>query len=57
VEVDLDRVRQSYLRNAMQSLPAGSRLGDTDIEFLAAETRTSRTYVQESVDDWYAKRG
>ena len=57
VDVDLDRVRQSYLRNAMQSLPLDSRLADTDIEFLAAETRTSRTYVQESVDDWYAKRG
>ena len=49
-EVDLERVRQSYLRNALASLPAGATLDDVDLEYLAAETRTSRTYVQENID-------
>jgi hypothetical protein len=50
VDVDLDHVRRSYLRHALASLPAGETLGEVDLEYLAAETRTSRTYVQESID-------
>ncbi|MGB5179629.1 MAG: 2-amino-4-oxopentanoate thiolase subunit OrtB [Gammaproteobacteria bacterium] len=56
-EVDLERVRHSYLRHALASLPAGATLGDVDLEYLAAETRTSRTYVQESIDALCGKTG
>jgi hypothetical protein len=49
-EVDLDHVRRSYLRHALASLPAGATLDEVDLEYLAAETRTSRTYVQENID-------
>ena len=50
-DVELDQVRQSYLRNALASLPQGATLGEVDLDYLAAETRTSRTYVKESIDE------
>jgi hypothetical protein len=56
VDVDLEHVRHSYLRNGIESLPADTMLDDVDIEFLAAETRSSRTYVQETIDEWHGKR-
>jgi cysteine synthase len=56
-EIDLDGVRQSYLRNAMESLPAGIRPGPEEIEFLAAETRTSADQVKEVLDDLVRKTG
>jgi hypothetical protein len=46
----LDRVRRSYLRNALDSVPEEVQLTDIDLEFLAAETRTDRTYVREIID-------
>jgi cysteine synthase len=49
-EVDLDLVRRSYLRNALDSVPEEVPLMDIDLEFLAAETRTDRTYVREIID-------
>jgi cysteine synthase len=57
VDVDLNHVRRSYLRRALGSLPAGAEPGETDLAFLAAETRTSRDYVQESIDEWHGKTG
>jgi cysteine synthase len=51
VDIDLDRVRRLYLRRASESLPEGATLSDVDLDFLAAETRTSRGYVQESIDE------
>jgi cysteine synthase len=51
--VDLDGVRRSYLANAMASLPKGKCLGTTDIEFLAAETRTTPSYVREVLDEMH----
>ena len=56
VDVDLEHVRHSYLRNAIESLPADTMLDDVDIEYLAAETRSSRTYVQKTIDEWHGKR-
>ena len=49
-DLDLNRIRRSYLRHALEALPEGTVLGDGDLEFLAAETRTSRTYVEEIID-------
>ena len=56
-DVDLDRVRQSYLRNALASLPEGATPGEVDLEYLAAETRTSQGYVQEKIDELRGKAG
>jgi cysteine synthase len=56
-EVDLDHVRHSYLRNALASLPAGRTLGDVDLDFLAAETRTDRSYVEEGIHALRGKTG
>ena len=50
-EVELDHVRRSYLRHAMELLPAGEGLDQIDLEFLATETRTSQTWVQEVIDE------
>jgi hypothetical protein len=46
LEVDLDRVRRSYLRNAVEALPTGVRPDPGDVDFLAAETGTSADYVE-----------
>jgi cysteine synthase len=56
-DVDLDRVRRSYLRHAVEALPQGIRPGPEDVEFLAAETRTSADYVEEVLDDLERKTG
>jgi cysteine synthase len=45
--VDLDRVRRSYLRHALESLPEGAALEAADYAFLVEETRSSRAYVEE----------
>ena len=55
-DVELDRVRRSYLRNALESLPADTRIAEVDMDFLVTETRSSRTFVQETIDEWYGKR-
>lgn len=49
-EVELDHVRRSYLHHAIKSLNQGERMGDVDIDFLAAETHSSKTYVQEIIN-------
>lgn len=51
VDIDLDHVRHSYLHNAIESLDEDARLSGVDIEFLAAETRSSQDYVQEVIDE------
>ncbi len=50
VDVDLDCVRRSYLRNALAQLPPGAALSDTDVAFLAEETRTTTADVREVID-------
>jgi 2-amino-4-ketopentanoate thiolase beta subunit len=57
VDIDLDHVRRLYLRRAIESLPEGATLSDADLEFLAAETRTSRSYVQGVIDALRGKTG
>ena len=56
-DVDLDHVRRSYLRNALASLPEHAQLSDVDIEFLAAETRRGRAFVEETIDELQAEAG
>jgi len=57
VDVDLAKVRRSYLRNAIATLPEHAVLGDMDIAFLAAETRSGRAFVEETIDELRAKTG
>lgn len=56
-EVDLDKVRCSYLHHALESLPEGSSIEPVDMAFLAAETRTNQTYVQEIIDEMHRTAG
>lgn len=55
VDLDLDHLRRSYLRHAVDSIPEGEALSEVDLEFLVAETRTSREYVMEVVDETHRK--
>jgi cysteine synthase len=48
VELDLERLRRSYLRHALEGLPRGARLEPADVAFLAEETRTSPAWVEEA---------
>ncbi len=47
VDVELDRLRRSYLKNAKEGLAGGEKASDVDIAFLAADTRTTPDYVRE----------
>jgi 2-amino-4-ketopentanoate thiolase beta subunit len=57
VEMDLDRLRRSYLRNAIASLPEGVALMEADLDFLALETRTTKSYVKETLHALRGKSG
>jgi threonine synthase len=50
VDVDLDQVRRSYLKNALDTLPEGREPTEVDLAFLADETRTGVSYVREVID-------
>jgi cysteine synthase len=52
VNVDLENVRRSYLKNAVNSLSEGERLSKTDIAFLSEETRLSQIHVQEILNEF-----
>lgn len=51
VDIDLDQVRRSYLQHAIETLPEEQILGETDIDFLAAETRTNKAYVERVINE------
>lgn len=55
VDVDLDHVRRSYLRNAIETLPEGTVLSDVDLAFLCEETQCNPTYVREVIDEMRRK--
>jgi len=55
VDVDLAHIRRSYVRHAVASLPAGALLSTVDIEFLATETRTTESFVQETINELRGK--
>jgi cysteine synthase len=56
-DVDLNHLRRSYLRHALDSLPKDQALSEVDLEFLSAETRSGRDYVLEVVDEILRKTG
>jgi cysteine synthase len=49
VEVDMDRLRRTYLRHALNALPTGYLPSEADVHFLAADTNTTTDYVQEVI--------
>lgn len=49
--VDMERLRRSFIRNAVNSLPEGKRPTDADIDFLAGETKASRAFALECVHE------
>jgi hypothetical protein len=55
VDVDMDRLRRLYLRNALNTLPTEQMLTEVDIAFLAADTRSTQDYVQEVVHELAGK--
>jgi cysteine synthase len=57
VDVDLDRVRRSYLRHAQDALRAGAHVEEADLAFLAVETRWSRERVREVLDERHGSTG
>lgn len=48
-DVDLDRLRRSYLKNAQEGLGPDKKITGTDIAFLAADTRTTEAYIREAM--------
>jgi cysteine synthase len=49
VEVDLDRMRRSYVRNALSHAPAGYVPTAADIEFLAQDTNSDPDFVEQAM--------
>jgi cysteine synthase len=49
IDVDLDRLRRSYLKNAKDGLVPGQEITETDVAFLAADTRTTEGYVRKAM--------
>ena len=56
VEMNLDRIRRSYLRNALNSLAEGEKITATDIAFLVAESKSDETYVREAIESHERKK-
>jgi cysteine synthase len=56
-DVDLERVRRSYVLNALEALPGGAGLGDIDVRFLAEETRSTEAHIREVIYDTDRKTG
>jgi cysteine synthase len=57
VDVDLNHVRRSYLRHALESLPRDTHPDEEDVQFLAEETRSSPSFVQEVIDELLGTTG
>jgi cysteine synthase len=61
-DIDLDSVRHSYIRHALEQLKQehiseGETLSPIDLQFLAEETRTNPAYVEEAIDELHRKAG
>ena len=56
-DVDLDHIRRSYLRRALQPLSTPQALGEGDIAFLAAETRSAQQTIRDFIEDFVNETG
>jgi cysteine synthase len=50
-DVDLDRVRGSYLRHTFEALPKSAAIGEEDIAFLCEETRWDEVRVRQELKE------
>ena len=57
VEVDLERVRRSYIVNALKMLPPGAVPTEADLRFLAEDAGTTQTFVREIMENADRKTG
>jgi hypothetical protein len=51
VDIDLDRIRRSYLRNALKTLPEDQQISGVDVQFLADDTKTTVEYVKKVIQE------
>jgi hypothetical protein len=54
VDIDLDRTRRSYLRNALKTLPEGDSLTEVDMAFLAEDIKTSLERTIQMIGELHA---
>lgn len=57
VDMDLNRIRRSYIRHALASLPEDAAIDNVDMAFLAVETCTNESYVKEIIDESHRSTG
>lgn len=50
-DVDLDRLRRSYIRKTVEKIQTMDELTAEDLEYLAVETRTSKTFVKKTLEE------
>jgi cysteine synthase len=48
-EIDLNLLRRSYIKNAVASVEDSQMLTDECLDFLAVETRSDRTFIEETI--------
>lgn len=51
VDLDIDHTRRSFIKNAIKSRPGIEKIGEVDLEFLVEETRSSKEFVRETLDE------
>jgi cysteine synthase len=56
VDIELDRVRRSYLRNALKTLPEGATITETDRAFLAADMKITLERTLQIIGELDASR-
>lgn len=56
VELDLDRIRRSYLYNALGKLDATETPSEADVAFLAADTNSTPAYVDAVMREFHEAR-
>ncbi len=54
VNLDMDKLRQKYIKNAIRQ--QGQELSDIDLDFLAADTKSTITFVKETVKELRRKQ-
>jgi cysteine synthase len=57
VDLDLERLRRLYLERAVESAGTGTPLSAVDVEFLAAETRSTPAHLEEILHELQRKAG
>ncbi|MDD4836121.1 MAG: 2-amino-4-oxopentanoate thiolase subunit OrtB [Dethiosulfovibrio sp.] len=55
-EFDLDKARRSYIRNAIDKCRSEGCPSDEDMAFLAAETKSDRSFVQSVIEELKASK-